>query len=209
MTNFLNFLSPCFTGSVLPASLLLTLVCIYWFLVVLGAVGLDSFDLDLDLDADADVSSILGLGAVGFRFLNLGMVPIMVWLSAFALSLWIVSMLFQLLGVHEDLSGWWQTSLVVGGNGLISLIPTKIFTQPLRGKFDAVPPNPDKDMIGRTGVVTTTVTATNGQVEIEAEGAPLVLHSRSREEEIAKGDRIVIVDYDSETRIFEVEKYSS
>lgn len=203
-----EFFDACLTGSAFAASILLTLVCMYWILVMIGAVGLDVFDLDFDFDADADVSSILGIGAVGFRFLNLGRVPIMVWLSAFALSLWVVSMALQELG--DDIrSGWWQTSLIVGRNGLISLIPTKILTQPLRGAFDTSPPNPDKEMIGRMGVVTSVVTETSGQVEIDAEGAPLALHARTREEEIAKGDRIVIVDYDSETRIFDVEKYPS
>ena len=202
-----EFFETCASGPVLPASVLLTLVCIYWLTVIVGAVGMDAFDFDLDLDADADLDSILGLGAVGFRFLNLGTVPIMVWMSAFALSFWSLSIWLQLPG--DDPTGVWAVSLIVGRNALISLIPTKILTQPLRGKFDSAPPNPDKGMIGRTGVVTITVTTTNGQIEIKTEAAPLVLHARVKEEEIAKGDRIVIVDYDSESRIFEVEKYPS
>jgi membrane protein implicated in regulation of membrane protease activity len=131
----------------------------------------------------------------------------MIWMSAFALSFWSVAILLQ--SPAEDLASGWDIVLVVGRNALISLIPTKLLTQPLRGKFDSEPPNPDKGMVGRPGVVVSIVTTTNGQVEIETGGAPLVLHARTTEGEIAKGDPIVIVDYDSETRIFEVEKYSS
>ena len=202
-----DFFDACVTGPVLPASVLLALVCAYWLMVIAGAVGADFLDWDLDLDADADLDSVLGVGAVSFRFLNLGTVPIMVWMSAFALSFWSVAVLLQ--SPVEDLASGWDVALVVGRNALISLVPTKLLTQPLRGKFDAEPPNPDKGMVGRTGVVASIVTTTGGQVEIETGSSPLALHARTTEGEIAKGDRIVIVDYDSETRIFEVERYSS
>ena len=202
-----EFFDACVTGPVLPASVFLALVSVYWLMVIVGAVGPDFLDLDFDLEADADLGSLLGVGAVSFRFLNLGTVPSMIWMSAFALSFWSVAILLQ--SPAEDLASGWEMVLVVGRNALISLIPTKLLTQPLRGKFDSEPPNPDKGMVGRPGVVVSIVTTTNGQVEIETGGAPLVLHARTTEGEIAKGDPIVIVDYDSETRIFEVEKYSS
>ena len=197
----------CVTGPVLPASVLLALVSLYWVMVIAGAVGADFLDWDLELDADADLGSILGVGAVSVRFLNLGTMPIMIWMSVFALSFWSVALLLQ--SPAEDLTSEWDLVLEVGRNALISLVPTKLLTQPLRGKFDSDPPNPDKGMVGRTGVVASTVTPAGGQVEIQTGAAPLALNARTTEGEIAKGDRIVIVDYDSETRIFEVERYSA
>ena len=202
-----EFFDACVTGPVLPASVLLALVSTYWLMVIAGAVGTDVLDWDFDLEADADLEGILGVGAVSIRFLNLGTVPIMVWMSAFALSFWSVAIWLQ--SPVEDSASGWDMALVVGRNALISLVPTKLLTQPLRGKFDTEPPNPDKGMVGRPGVVTSHVTTTGGQVEIDTGAAPLALNARTTEGEIAKGDRIVIVDYDSENRIFEVERYSS
>ena len=45
-----EFFETCASGPVLPASVLLTLVCIYWLTVIVGAVGMDAFDFDLDFD---------------------------------------------------------------------------------------------------------------------------------------------------------------
>ena len=90
-----EFFDACVTGPVLPASVLLALVSTYWLMVIAGAVGTDVLDWDFDLEADADLDGILGVGAVSIRFLNLGTVPIMVWMSAFALSFWSVAIWLQ------------------------------------------------------------------------------------------------------------------
>ena len=122
-----EFFDACVTGPVLPASVLLALVSTYWLMVIVGAVGSDVLDWDFDLEADADLEGILGVGAVSIRFLNLGTVPVMVWMSAFALSFWSVAIWLQ--SPVEDLASGWDMALVVGRNALISLVPTKLLTQ--------------------------------------------------------------------------------
>jgi hypothetical protein len=207
-TEFVSFLQVCFTGACLPATVLLLLVLLYWVLAILAGLELDFFDFDLDVDGTGDVESTLGLGFVALRFLNLGRVPLMIWLSVFALTYWLTSMLFDRLlddpGRREDL--WY--ALQFGVRDLaISIAATKLFTQPLRDKFEPVEPNPPEDLIGKPCVITT-VEATEefGQAQVKAEGAPLLLHVRTEQAALAKGDTAVIVDFDSKQNVYLVRK---
>ena len=92
-----EYLHICFSGANLPASLVLAAVMFYWLLAIVAALDLDFLHFDLNLDGQADLPSVLGGGFVAFRFLNLGRVPVMIWLSVFALAYWGVSMLFDRL----------------------------------------------------------------------------------------------------------------
>jgi hypothetical protein len=60
-------------------------------MVILGALDLDVLDLDLDVDTGQDLGWFPSVGLVALRFLNVGPIPLMIWLSIFALSLWIIS----------------------------------------------------------------------------------------------------------------------
>jgi hypothetical protein len=84
-------------------------------------------------------------------------------------------------------------------NFAIALVLTKLFTQPLRGKFDAEEPNAAADLIGQScRIVTSEVNERFGQAEYATEGAPLKLNVRTRRAELTKGDAAVIVDFDPE-----------
>ena len=88
-------------------------------------------------------------------------------------------------------------------SGGIAVILTKIFTQPLRGKFVHQEPNTIKDLVGQTCVVTTTeVNDKVGQAEYRTEAAPLLLNVRSENNSLAKGDTAVIVDFDESNHVY-------
>ena len=55
MSDFFEFLKICFITVNVPFTVMLGAVFAYWIMFIVGAVGLDSFDLDLDMDLDADV----------------------------------------------------------------------------------------------------------------------------------------------------------
>ena len=75
-----------FAWPTLPFTVLLCLASAYWVLVILGGIGLEVFDLDLDVSPDpGGDGSIFDWGVLGLRWFNLGEVPLMVWLTAFAL----------------------------------------------------------------------------------------------------------------------------
>lgn len=50
-----ELITAAFSASNLLLTLLLGLMTLYWFSVIIGAIGMDSFDIDLDVDVDVDV----------------------------------------------------------------------------------------------------------------------------------------------------------
>ena len=55
MNDFFEFLKLCFLTVNVPFTVMLGAIFVYWIMFIIGAVGLDAFDLDLDLDLDADM----------------------------------------------------------------------------------------------------------------------------------------------------------
>lgn len=206
-----EYLQICFSGANLPASILLVLVMCYWLLAILAGLDLDFLDFDLDMDAEPDLSSSLGLGFVVFRFLNIGRVPIMIWMSVFTVTYWLLSMLLdRLLDNPEHREVLFYAVQYGVRNFAIAVVLTKILTQPLRDKFEAGEPNVAKDMIGQRCMITTSeVTDSFGHARYETGAAPLLLNVRTREEPLAKGDLALIVHYDAEENVYYVTKLNS
>ncbi|MCA9216661.1 MAG: DUF1449 family protein [Planctomycetales bacterium] len=55
MNEFYEFLRVCFIAVNVPFTVMLGAVFIYWIMFIVGAVGLDSFDIDMDMDLDTDL----------------------------------------------------------------------------------------------------------------------------------------------------------
>ncbi len=203
-----QFLHSCFSWPTWPATALLLCVCLYWVLIMVGAVGLDFLDIDLDLDLDADIdagASILQLGFLPLRFLNIGSVPTMLWVSVFALTFWLTSRLWNSPLPHPNFN-WSADSMAILRDAGVAMMLTKFITQPLRGRFDPVEPNRAEDLIGKTCVVTTSeVTDDFGEAELSTDGAPLRLKVRHSAGNLHKGDLAVIVDFETEGNLYFVE----
>ena len=84
----ITFVETCFSAPVIPATVLLMFTMMYWMVVIVGAAGLDLIEVDLDIDGHSDIESAFSVGLVGLRFLNLGRVPLMVWITILALTWW-------------------------------------------------------------------------------------------------------------------------
>ena len=117
-SSFVEFLETSFSGTSMPASLFLSLVLVYWLFVILGALDLELFDFDLDVDADVDLGSVLNVGLVPVRFLNLGRVPLMLWVSLFSLSWWGLSLVINHFWILEEENG--MTLLIARDIGRVS-----------------------------------------------------------------------------------------
>jgi len=200
-----DFIETAFAPVNVAATALLLLVIVYWLAVIIGAGSLDFFDFDFDFEADVDAA--MSVGMVSLDFLNIGRMPLMIWLSAFAIAWWGISMAWD----HPDN----HTSLVWGAQALLrnlvlAVLAAKIITQPLRNRFDPKEPNRPEELIGKEVVVTSsTVTEQFGQARLETDAAPLLLHVRSNDSSIAKGDRVTLVDYDPQQRHYLVAKHST
>lgn len=214
----------------LPLTVLLVLVLLYWIMVIVGVLGMESFDIDaggdadLDLDAGGDAHVEVdahgdvhggvdgGLGLTVLKFLNFGQVPAMVVISVLVLAMWFLSMVgnFVLNGSGSLLiaGGVFVGSLFVGA------LLAKLFTAPLKPVFRALNRNYDthEPIIGRTCVVKSLeVTSTHGQAEIEREGATVLINVRIAEgrDALARGDRALVVGHEPEKDIFIIKEDSN
>lgn len=197
-----------FSWPTLPFSVLLLVVCAYWLFMIVGAFDLDLFDFDLDIDAGLDGhESFLDWGLVGLKWFNLGDVPLMVWLSAFALPAWILSTILD-----RNLSAPTTQEIVfaVLRNAGIAVIAAKALTQPLKGKLKHEEPNSVEELLGKTCIITTSeATPEFGQARYETDGAPLMLNVRTVEGAITRGQVARIVDYSDELHIYYVRPQST
>lgn len=197
-----EFFQTCFSWPVLPATILVGLVLLYWVMVIFSGIGVDMIELDFDFPE----GSILDLGFAPFRFLNLGTVPLMLWMSIFAFTAWISTIVIDGKTAHGTFEIGTDLQ-AIARTILIASVVTKLITQPFRGKFDVVEPNKAIDLIGKTCVVTTNeVTETFGEAKHETEGAPLILNVRTEEGTFRKGEAALIVSYSIEENIYFIKK---
>ncbi|WP_395742355.1 hypothetical protein [Prosthecobacter sp.] len=178
-------------------SLLLALVVLYWLLVLLGALDFES-DLPDDLIGDGDAGGgtdtphghahahAHGLSTGGAwlsvgRFLGFSQVPLVVWLSFMVVFLWLGSLALNEWYNEADSLG--QAALLLLPNFLGSLLATKLATLPVSKLFKAMADadSEAEDVIGRTGVVTSTeADACYGQLEISTANVPLLINVRTQ-----------------------------
>ncbi len=139
------------------------------------------------------------------RFLNLGNIPVMVWLSIYAIALWVISVLW--LGDTTEIL--WVLMEVLR-NAAVALVATKLLTQPLTYLADKTETLKNRDLVGQQcSISTAEATEQFGQATVETSASPLLLNVRTRGETMTKGDLAQIVDFDPERHIFFVEKCST
>jgi hypothetical protein len=199
-----GFIENCFNGPTMPATVLVLICCAYWLFVILGALDVELFDFDLDFDVDTEMHSLSSIGLIGLKWLNLGEVPLMMWLSVFSFGAWVLSLIFDQTAPPDDT---WYNVQAFARNAGISILFTKFATNPLRGFFSTKGPNPAADLLGKTCEITTSeVTESKGQAQYQTDAAPLLLNVRAAEGTLTKGELATIVDFDSAGHIYYVKK---
>ena len=208
----------------LPFTLLLGVVLLYWVFVAIGLASHDAFDVDLDLDSHMDVDAgDLGHGDHGgghgdhgghgsvlqsiLRFVNASDVPLMIILSILAVSMWMVS----IIGNHYLNPGhnMWIATGILAGNLFLSAVLTRVITSPLKPLMRALKKGAEEHdpVVGETGVVKTNeVSARHGQVEVDREGAILLLNARVPEGSppVTRGTAVLVIDEDKEKQIYTI-----
>ena len=199
----MNVYERCLTAPVLPATALLLLVVAYWLLVILGALDIDVLNFDVDIDSSG-LDGLFGVGMAVFRFLNLGEIPLMLWVSVFGLSYWMTSVLW-----FDESSGLDAVILiqVILRNLTVAMVATKLITQPMLLLVDRTKMPRHPDLVGRIGEITTNeVSEHYGQARVAMGGRPLLINVRTRDGMLHKGDDVQIIDYDEEHHVFYVAK---
>lgn len=189
----------------MPYTVLLGMVLLYWLLVILGALDIDLGDFDLfsDVETDVDPEVVTEAGWLSgvLQFLNLGQVPTMIVASFLIVSLWTGSMI---LNYYWSFSAVWISFALFIPNFMLAGVVTHFCARPFARLFRELNHQGDEKlpMTGRIGkVITSEVNDHFGQVEIETEGAPLVISARAADgETYTKGDSVVVVEaLDSES----------
>lgn len=194
-----EFLDLSFSGVNLIPTILLIFVMVYWIIVILGAIDVDTLDIDIEteieLDTDGDVEvSGEGLSSV-LSFFNIGHMPLMIFLSFLAFPMWVLSLWStDFIGIDNVLinSGLLLVSFIA------SLFIAKFLTTPiakfymkLRLQDEAINP------IGKRCKVLLTVKSDSlGQAEIKANGTSILISAITRDGlEIKKGESALVIDH--------------
>ena len=184
-------------------TVLMAFVLIYWIIVIIGVIDINTLDFDLDVEADVDVDvdmdgdvEVGGEGLAGvLSFFNIGHMPFMIFLSFLVFPMWFLSILSaQYLGDTNTLASAGILILVF----IVSLFIAKILTTPiakfymkLRKEDEAVDP-----MGKRCKVLLTVRSDSIGQAEIKANGTSILISAVTRDGvEIKKGEYALVIDY--------------
>jgi hypothetical protein len=205
------------SAQVLPLTILLVPVALYWLLNILGAVDFEFLDVDVDLDNhgahgaghhdgqhDSSHDSWLH-GAL--RFVNATDVPVMIVLSVLVILLWAGAMIGN-LWFNVQQSG--LTGGIIAVAALVAAVvltrfvvaPLKPFFRLIRGDDEKHPP-----VVGRTGIVRTAwVDERTGQVEIEMQGAPLLLNAKvaTGTFSLPRNTEVLVISHDAESGVYTV-----
>lgn len=222
------------SGANLLYTILLGFILLYWVVVIIGALDLDflnfdvdadtDVDLDMDVDLDTDIDTEIDTdveveGAATnvwsgmsfshlLAFFNIGKVPFMIFLSILVLSMWTSSILVHYLfgkGIHAFFFIWLVPNLI------ISLFLTKLFTMPFKGSYAAMNKGGTnkKDLVGKTGELIMQIQPDKmGRMEVYADDEHFTLDVFSHEAYlIERGQRVIIVEYDSLKDRYTVEPF--
>ena len=166
-------------------TLLLTLVVLYWLLVIFGALAFDGdlpeglTEADADSAPDAHGFNTGGAWLTAGRVIGLSQVPIVVWLSFTVLFLWFFSLVLNHLWNPEN--GMGRALALLLPNAIASAVATKLVTLPVAKLFRAMADadTEAEEVIGRTGTVCSIEADERyGQLEIAGTGAPLLVNVR-------------------------------
>ncbi len=201
----MQLFEPLLTMPVLPATVLLALVVVWSLFSIVGGTLLHGHHVHVEGDLHGDTPDFFtSMGSVALRWLNLSEMPVMIWLSIFALLWWSVSviglMAFDLPIFGKP--GPWLSILCLIRNILIALGLTKLVTRPFRGWYlsESIV---SQSLVGQEcEICSLEATSQYGQVRFKTDGAPLLLNVRTDGPDLPKGTRVWITHYDAARRAY-------
>lgn len=209
--------------NIIPA-ILLTFVLVYWLMVILGALDINSFDLDVDTDIDldfdadfdADVDTDMGTSDVSvawinnvLSFFNIDKIPLMIFLTFTAIPLWALSvMVNHLLGNNSFL----LALLLLIPEFIVSVLIAKPLTYPFVKIFSKLnePTEQSTDLLGKTGTAVIGATKLKmGQADVNIDGSSYRLNIKTRKGRVNRGDSLLVVNYSKTGKYYIVEPYET
>lgn len=217
--------------NLLPTSVLL-FCALYWVTVIIGAVDVSSLDVDIDLDLDVDADADFDADADNGRvpemqgdmqgnpeadltwmnriliFLNISKVPLMVWLSVFALICWFGSVnITDFLG----LSGLLVGLVVFLPLAIVGSVIAKFVTLPLVPVFDSLDDSKaDTNPVGKVCTITLSVKDGHvGQADVIIDGNTQRIYVVAKPGvELRTDETALVVQYNKSQSNYLIEPYS-
>ncbi len=192
--------------------MLLLCMLLYWVIAIFGLVEHDSLDHWVLFDgshhshgAEDSIGALAGL----LLKVGLGGIPLTVILTVLFLLSWVIS---YVLAHFVPMPQGWTLLNIVTGTGLfaaasvLGFIATVIVLRPLRKAIAMVaPPEEDKIVLGRTGLVRSgVVNATQGYGSVEDGGGGLNVQMRSPDRELVRGTEVVLIEHMKEHNAWRV-----
>lgn len=204
--------------NIIPA-IFLTFVLFYWLMVIFGALDISAFDFDVeveaevefDADAEADATSEVSISWFNnvLSFFNIDKIPLMVFLTFWAIPLWVISvMINHLLGNESFL----LSLLFLVPNLIASLLIAKPLTMPFVKIFGALNDNSEspQDLFGQIGKVIIGASESKmGQGDVLIDGSNYRLNIKTKKGSIQKGQQIMVINHDKEGGFYIVEPYET
>lgn len=225
-------------GANLIFTIPLVLIGLYWFSVIIGAIGMDSIEFDMDLDVDVDVDVDLDLDvdadvdvdadggdikgggasasesfAIGIlRFFNFGRIPFMVLISFIFIFGWALSVWCNNPDSWVNPNGSALVSALLFLPILISsLLITKVVTTPMVPVFEKFN-TAAKDLVieGRVGTLMTSIEDQKiGQLKIDIDGSIVSLSVKADAgQSLKKGQQVVVIEETKDGKAFLVQKFN-
>ncbi|QHL89231.1 DUF1449 family protein [Nibribacter ruber] len=206
----IELLQASFSSANAFASGLLIFVLIYWLTVIIGLLDLSSLDVDLDTDADVDGLSSIAWFNSALAFFNLGRIPLMFFLSFFALPFWVMCVgVNSLLGTQDS----WLGVLFMFPIAFFCLFIAKLLTWPFVKLFTIMEKEeaPKTTVIGQMCTILLPANATQiGQAAVKTAGSPLLLNVKTTQGHLVqKGETALVIDYLPENQLYLIEPYES
>ena len=198
---------------ILPATLLLIPVGLYWIIGLMGLFdlnldGADSIDLDVNGDGEIDSSDgfLPGLMSSVLKIVNASDIPLMLVISLISVLLWGSMMIgTMIVGVGSFLAGWPLALISL----VVAILLCRFAVMPLKPFFRRMREEEEhhEPVIGRTGVVRSgELTDQFGQVEVSDKHGPMLLNARLSlgDAPITRGQEVLVFDFDQASGIYYV-----
>ena len=194
---------------IFPFTVMMVLIALFWLSVILGAadVSIFDFDVDVDVDADLDAGGETGLLKGVAEFFNLAEIPVMVIISFFTLFGWsgfiyIDSILNE---SNVALLGWALWLPIT----FVAAILSKYCAMPF-GKFFKMlndDTEPKTVAIGSMCILLQDTDEKHGRGQITTEAAPVDILCYTEGEQLAKGDKALVLSWNEQRRKYLITKY--
>ncbi len=199
------------TGINVIPTVLMIFVIIYWLIVILGVIDVDTVDVDLDLDVDADMDVEVEIGGLAsvLSFFNIGHMPLMIFITFFSLPLWVSTILVNdFFGIQSLLPGLITFVPLFIGSLFVAkflTIPIAKFYRKIRQDTEAV-----KYIVGQLCIAKLPISDSSlSQAEIKVNGTSVLINAKTRNGlTIAKGEKGLVIEQNEVEKFYYVEPYA-